>query len=98
MGAYDLRIVDSASTGVKHEGAMCDFCKQSPIFGIRWKCGDCNNYDLCSICYHGDKHNLKHRFFRILSPGSNRFAIEPRRKVKKITVKGIFPNARVIRG
>ncbi|KAH9516075.1 E3 ubiquitin-protein ligase MIB1 [Dermatophagoides farinae] len=98
MGAYDLRIVDSASTSVKHEGAMCDFCRQSPIFGIRWKCGDCNNYDLCSICYHGDKHNLKHRFFRILSPGSNRFAVEPRRKGKKITVRGIFPNARVIRG
>lgn len=98
MGAYDLRIVDSASTSVKHEGAMCDFCRQSPIFGIRWKCGDCNNYDLCSICYHGDKHNLKHRFFRILNPGSNRFAVEPRRKGKKITVRGIFPNARVIRG
>lgn len=98
MGAYDLRIVDSAPTGVKHEGAMCDFCRQSPIFGIRWKCAECINYDLCSMCYHGDRHNLRHKFERILSPGSERVLIEPRRKGKKIAVRGIFPSSRVIRG
>ncbi|UXI16987.1 cytochrome c oxidase assembly factor 4 [Sarcoptes scabiei] len=98
MGAYDLRIYDSSSTGVKHEGTMCDWCNKSPIFGIRWKCADCTNYDLCSSCYHDDRHSLKHRFFRILSPGSNRYSIEPRRKGKKIQVRGIFPNSRVIRG
>lgn len=32
-GAYDLRILDSAPTGVKHEGTMCDTCRQQPIFG-----------------------------------------------------------------
>jgi len=31
-GAYDLRILDSAPTGVKHEGTMCDTCRQQPIF------------------------------------------------------------------
>lgn len=70
LGAYDLRIVDSAPTGwfsllvylitlinvpyslsvgVKHEGAMCDTCNQQPIFGVRWKCAECSNYDLCSM-------------------------------------------------
>lgn len=98
MGAYDLRIVDSAPTGVKHEGAMCDFCRQSPIFGMRWKCAECINYDLCSMCYNGDKHNLRHRFYRILNPGSERVPIETRRKCKKISVRGIFPKARVVRG
>jgi hypothetical protein len=77
---------------------MCDFCKQSPIFGIRWKCAECINYDLCSLCYHSDKHNVRHRFYRILNPGSERVIIEPRRKGKKIAVKGIFPGARVVRG
>lgn len=98
MGSYDLRIVDSSPTGVKHEGAMCDFCQQSPIFGIRWKCAECSNYDLCSICYHGDKHNLRHQFYRILNPGLDRCLIEPRRKGKKISMRGLFPGARVIRG
>nr|XP_050848490.1 E3 ubiquitin-protein ligase MIB1 isoform X2 [Vespula vulgaris] len=97
-GAFDLRILDSAPTGVKHEGTMCDTCRQQPIFGIRWKCAECGNYDLCSICYHGDKHHLRHRFYRIATPGSERVLLEPRRKTKKIAIRGIFPGARVVRG
>lgn len=97
-GTYDLRIIDSAPTGIKHEGTMCDMCRQQPIFGIRWKCAECSNYDLCSVCYHGDKHQLRHRFFRIALPGSERVLLEPRRKSKKLGVRGIFPGARVVRG
>ncbi|XP_030388129.1 E3 ubiquitin-protein ligase mind-bomb isoform X2 [Scaptodrosophila lebanonensis] len=97
-GAYDLRILDSAPTGVKHEGTMCDTCRQQPIFGIRWKCAECINYDLCSICYHGDKHHLRHRFYRITTPGGDRTMLEPRRKSKKVLARGIFPGARVVRG
>uniref|UniRef100_A0A131YG45 RING-type E3 ubiquitin transferase n=1 Tax=Rhipicephalus appendiculatus TaxID=34631 RepID=A0A131YG45_RHIAP len=97
-GTYDLRIVDSAPTGIKHEGTMCDTCRQQPIFGIRWKCAECSNYDLCSMCYHGDKHQLRHRFFRITNPGSERALMEPRRKSKKMGVRGMFPGARVVRG
>jgi E3 ubiquitin-protein ligase mind-bomb len=97
-GQYDLRILDSAPTGVKHEGTMCDTCRQQPIFGIRWKCAECGNYDLCSVCYHGDKHQLRHRFYRITTPGSERAFLEPRRKSKKIAIRGIFPGARVVRG
>ncbi|KAM7294417.1 E3 ubiquitin-protein ligase MIB1 [Ixodes scapularis] len=97
-GTYDLRIIDSAPTGIKHEGTMCDTCRQQPIFGIRWKCAECSNYDLCSMCYHGDKHQLRHRFFRIATPGSERTLLEARRKSKKTGVRGIFPSARVVRG
>ncbi|KAG1650959.1 E3 ubiquitin-protein ligase mib1 [Nymphon striatum] len=77
---------------------MCDTCRLTPIFGIRWKCGECSNYDLCSICYHGDKHNLRHRFYRITNPGCERVVLEPRRKSKKIVLRGIYPGARVVRG
>ncbi|XP_070556888.1 LOW QUALITY PROTEIN: E3 ubiquitin-protein ligase MIB1-like [Ptychodera flava] len=97
-GAYDLRTYDSAPTGVKHDGTMCDTCRMQPIFGIRWKCAECPNYDLCSACYHGDKHHLRHRFYRINVPGGDRVPLEPRRKSKKITARGIFPGARVVRG
>jgi len=72
-GAYDLRNLDSAPTGIKHDGTMCDTCHQQPIYGIRWKCAECTNYDLCSICYHSDKHHLRHRFYRISTPGSERY-------------------------
>lgn len=97
-GAYDLRILDSAPTGLRHDATMCDTCHQTPIYGIRWKCAECLNYDLCCVCYHGDKHNLRHRFFRINVPGGERVLLEPRRKSKKITARGIFPGARVVRG
>uniref|UniRef100_A0A023F2T6 RING-type E3 ubiquitin transferase n=2 Tax=Triatoma infestans TaxID=30076 RepID=A0A023F2T6_TRIIF len=97
-GDYDLRILDSSPTGIKHEGTMCDPCRQQPIFGIRWKCADCANYDLCSICYHADKHSLRHRFYRITLPFSERVLVETRRKSKKLAVRGIFPGARVVRG
>lgn len=74
-GAYDLRNLDSAPTGIKHEGTMCDTCHQQPIYGIRWKCAECTNYDLCSICYHSDKHHLRHRFYRITTPGTERYIL-----------------------
>ncbi|KAG8442174.1 hypothetical protein GDO86_011104 [Hymenochirus boettgeri] len=97
-GAYDLRVLDSAPTGIKHDGTMCDTCRQQPIIGIRWKCAECTNYDLCTVCYHGDKHHLRHRFYRITTPGSERVLLESRRKSKKITARGIFAGARVVRG
>jgi hypothetical protein len=77
---------------------MCDTCRQQPIYGIRWKCAECANFDLCSLCYHADKHTLRHRFERILLPGSGRVLLEPRRKAKKTTCRGLFPSARVVRG
>ncbi|XP_017930663.1 E3 ubiquitin-protein ligase MIB1 [Manacus vitellinus] len=85
-------------TGIKHDGTMCDTCRQQPIIGIRWKCAECTNYDLCTVCYHGDKHHLRHRFYRITTPGSERVLLESRRKSKKITARGIFAGARVVRG
>ncbi|EGW07575.1 E3 ubiquitin-protein ligase MIB1 [Cricetulus griseus] len=86
------------SIGIKHDGTMCDTCRQQPIIGIRWKCAECTNYDLCTVCYHGDKHHLRHRFYRITTPGSERVLLESRRKSKKITARGIFAGARVVRG
>nr|XP_009862485.1 E3 ubiquitin-protein ligase MIB1 [Ciona intestinalis] len=97
-GQYDLRILDSAASGLKHNGSMCDTCRLQPIFGIRWKCAECHNYDLCSACYHADKHHLRHRFYRIVTPDGERVLMESRRKSKKISSRGIFPGARVVRG
>ncbi|XP_039257822.2 E3 ubiquitin-protein ligase MIB1-like [Styela clava] len=97
-GQYDLRILDSAPSGVKHHGTMCDTCRLQPIYGIRWKCAECHNYDLCSACYHGDKHHLRHRFYRIVFPDEERVLLDSRKKSKKICARGIFLGARVVRG
>lgn len=58
--------------GVKHDGVTCDGCHASPLYGICWKCAECPNVNLCSPCYHGDYHNLRHTFQRIATPSSPR--------------------------
>ena len=56
-------------SGVNHTNIVCDGCHASPIYGTRWKCIDCeNSVNLCSPCYHGDKHSLRHSFVRITAP------------------------------
>ncbi|CAH1731639.1 E3 ubiquitin-protein ligase mind-bomb-like isoform X1 [Aphis gossypii] len=118
-GQYDLRVYDSGPTGhSKHEGVVCNGCKQSPIIGHRFKCMSCpgnevsneGSIDLCFTCYHGDKHNVRHRFLLIQQPvpkellkdprslGENPVILEQRKKSKKITLRGIFPGSRVVRG
>jgi len=92
---YDLRIYDSGPAGIFHQEAMCDTCRQQPIYGIRWKCAECINYDLCTQCYMSDKHHLRHRFYRIFLPDGARILCENRRKTKKIVSRGLFPGARI---
>ena len=126
-GAFDIRLLDTAQNGIRHENIVCSSCQLSSpqqqqqqvfIVGIRWKCVECNDFNLCSQCYHADKHQLRHRFYRIIIPNCekfvffnnlikilikiliffNRVLIEPRRKSKKYTYRGIFSGARVVRG
>ncbi|XP_066918362.1 E3 ubiquitin-protein ligase mib1-like isoform X2 [Clytia hemisphaerica] len=96
-GAYDLRIFDSGPAGIKHDGTQCCECQSNPIYGTLWKCVECTE-EMCSTCYHNDRHNLRHRFHQLVAPGSNKVLVEPRRKSKKITARGMFPGSRVIRG
>jgi hypothetical protein len=33
-----------------HKGSKCSGCGMSPIFGVRWQCSSCPNYNLCDKC------------------------------------------------
>jgi len=96
--AHDLRILDSAPAGIKHAGVTCDGCNETPLHGIRWKCAECDDYDLCSMCYHGDKHNLQHKFLRMELNSETRTLVGPRSNCRKIAAFGLFKGARVTRG
>ena len=58
--------------GIKHNEFTCDGCLVMPIYGIRWECMECPNVNLCSMCYHGDKHSLRHKFTRLTKPTSRK--------------------------
>ena len=50
--------------GVRSRSVTCDGCRVTPLLGIRWKCSQCYDYDLCTTCYMSNKHSEGHRFVR----------------------------------
>jgi len=52
--------------------ALCDSCNQR-IVGIRYKCSQCPDYDLCSTCEpNSDKvHNPEHSFLKLRNPSQS---------------------------
>ncbi|KAF9454162.1 hypothetical protein P691DRAFT_657056 [Macrolepiota fuliginosa MF-IS2] len=56
---------------VIHHGVVCDSCENT-IEGVRHKCLDCPDYDLCTNCVlleGAERHNPFHEFFEISTPG-----------------------------
>ncbi|KAJ7103265.1 hypothetical protein B0H15DRAFT_767366 [Mycena belliarum] len=56
---------------VIHRGVVCDMC-DNVVEGIRHKCLDCPNYDLCTPCIasgSAERHNPFHEFLEIKEPG-----------------------------
>lgn len=58
------------SVGVKHPNIVCDGCSKAGIAGIRFRCAQCTNYDLCATCYGSDIHDLEHPFVRYQTTNS----------------------------
>lgn len=50
-----------------HERITCDGCNVSPIVGIRYKCAECPNFDLCSQCEGQGLHD-HHTFLKVKTP------------------------------
>ncbi|XP_022251627.1 E3 ubiquitin-protein ligase MIB2-like [Limulus polyphemus] len=98
QGAFDLRVFDNAPTGVKHPNIICDVCKLQGIYGMRWKCARCFDFDLCTQCYMADKHDLTHPFQRFENAASVGQEMSKRQGAVKLLVRGIFPGAKVTRG
>ncbi|XP_070207925.1 E3 ubiquitin-protein ligase MIB2-like isoform X2 [Littorina saxatilis] len=97
-GKFDLRVFDTATVGVHHEGATCAECKEEGITGILWRCKDCHGYELCSLCYADDKHDIRHQFLPIDFPGTEGKLMKKRKMSVRIRAMGLFPGAKVTRG
>ena len=52
----------------KHVGVICDGCNRSPIIGIRYKCLECFDYDLCETCADRQLIHAHHVLAKIRTP------------------------------
>ncbi|CAF0926667.1 unnamed protein product [Didymodactylos carnosus] len=53
---------------IHHAGVTCDGC-QRQVYGIRYKCVECPNYDLCEICTSKGLHS-EHNMLILVKPWS----------------------------
>lgn len=95
---YDLRVYDNAQVGICHPNVICNECKSEGFFGIRYKCLQCVNVDLCLQCYMTDHHDLTHKFQMFQTQNCSGIEVMPRLNSQKVTAKGIFVGATVVRG
>jgi len=59
---------EEPKTVVVHEGVSCNGCGTFPIRGIRYKCGECRDFDFCESCEKSMDHNPEHIFQKIKKP------------------------------
>ncbi|KAF2141047.1 uncharacterized protein K452DRAFT_288427 [Aplosporella prunicola CBS 121167] len=54
--------------GIVHRGITCDGCRTTPIRGVRYRCTNCVDYDLCSDCEATNIHPKTHMFQKVKIP------------------------------
>lgn len=51
-----------------HRGCMCNACGLLPIRGIRYRCANCADFDLCETCESQGLHIKTHVFYKVKIP------------------------------
>ncbi|VDN06208.1 unnamed protein product [Thelazia callipaeda] len=85
--AHDCPTDESKGTAKKsekvkenHPHVTCNHCNQ-PVFGIRYKCGVCDDFDLCEECEKEGVHAY-HGMFRYATPRTPKIETFPRLRRK----------------
>ena len=52
-----------------HHGFKCDACDMQPIIGLRYKCLECPDFDLCNGCHKKEAHK-EHKMVRKTAKGT----------------------------
>lgn len=51
-----------------HRGVTCNSCNAMPIKGIRYRCSNCVDFDLCEQCEAMQIHSKTHLFYKVRIP------------------------------
>ncbi len=54
-----------------HRGCQCNSCGTVPIRGIRYRCSNCADFDLCEACESQGLHIKTHIFYKVRVPTSS---------------------------
>ena len=65
---YRIAEEQARKDGYVHRRVSCDSCNVMPIRGIRYRCANCLDYDLCEQCEAMQIHPNTHLFYKIRIP------------------------------
>ena len=65
---YHIAEDQARRDGYIHRGVTCNSCGVMPIQGIRYRCANCIDYDLCETCEAMQVHIKTHLFYKVRIP------------------------------
>ncbi|RAL11367.1 EF hand domain protein [Aspergillus homomorphus CBS 101889] len=65
---YHIAEDQARRDGYIHRGVTCNSCGAMPIQGIRYRCANCIDYDLCETCEAMQVHIKTHMFYKVRIP------------------------------
>lgn len=65
---YTIAEEQAKKEGYVHRGVTCNGCNIIPIRGIRYRCANCVDYDLCEQCEALQLHPRTHLFYKVRIP------------------------------
>ncbi|EEP77458.1 conserved hypothetical protein [Uncinocarpus reesii 1704] len=65
---YHIAEDQARRDGYIHRGVTCNSCGVMPIQGIRYRCANCIDYDLCETCEAMQSHIKTHLFYKVRIP------------------------------
>lgn len=65
---YHIAEEQARKEGYVHRGVTCNGCSAYPIRGIRYRCTNCADFDLCELCEAQQIHDRTHLFYKVRIP------------------------------
>ena len=65
---YHIAEDQARRDGYVHRGVICNSCNARPIRGIRYRCANCIDFDLCEQCEAMQIHPKTHLFYKVRIP------------------------------